>query len=87
MDQADHLQRIEDGRLASVAEALIVNSIVEQEEKVIHRLKALYRNKIVEYPLYMAFVAELCALEDLASSLEYTKRQGEISAAKEFGNG
>lgn len=86
MDQHERIERIEHGRLATVASGFLLQPIQEQREAILTRLVSLYRAGQTSHDTLLGGIAEIAALDNLMYQLETEVRQGNVAAEMEFRN-
>lgn len=86
-DQEQRLERMAAGREANALLGILRPYIDDRLSILVQKLAAEYRNRTAEYPVLLGTAAQIAGLLDLLSDLESTSNRGNISAAKELGNG
>lgn len=84
MDQQDHIERIEEARMAAYAEASIREFVAEKRETILSHVIGLYRSRKITHDDAIGAIAGLTALDDLMQNLTYIQRRGDLSAQEEF---
>ena len=80
-------EKIQKGMAATAVKTALQDTLYEQEQAIIHRMKSMYRSQELDPNRMISQVAQLCAIEDIRTALESQERQGYIAANKEFGDG
>lgn len=87
MDQQDHIERIEEARMATYAAASISEFVTEQRDNLITKLIGLYRSNKLTHDAAIGAIGGLTTLDDLMAHLKYIQQRGDLSALQEFTNG
>lgn len=87
MDQQDHIERIEEARMAAYASASISEYVTEKREAILSTVIGLYRSRKITHDDAIGAIAGLTALDDLMQNLKYIQQRGDLSALQEFTNG
>lgn len=87
MDQQDRIDRMERGRIATISSGFLLEPIQEARNNIIQRLVNLYRAGETSHDTILGGIAEIAALDGLMHAMEVEIRQGNVAAAKEYGNG
>lgn len=85
MDQQDHIDRIERGRMAALASQTIEEFIEKTRTDLISRMVSLYRSGTLTHDNAVGSIGGLSVLDSLMSELHYAQQQGEVSAQSEYG--
>lgn len=84
MDQAERLERIEDGRNAVLASGFLMQPIREVRESIIQRLVNLYRSGAASHDNLVGGIAEIRALDDLVHYMQNAVQKGNVAEEQEY---
>lgn len=84
--QDERLEKIERGRAAAIAEALVGDIIDEHVNMCVSHLIQMYRGGDINHDQMVGKVAEMAAMQHLSTELESRQRQGNMAAQREYGN-
>jgi hypothetical protein len=87
MTQANRLQKIEEGKIASSIESFAGAYITDKITQHVKLLTAAWRAGDLSHDKMVGIIGGISALEEMIADLGSIQRQAYIAAQKEFGDG